>query len=324
MLRSSRRWMYLGVATLLMLQQGLEAQANPDMTTEAREYLEHALNIMQAEALKRESVDWAEIRADAYRAAAGAQHIRDTYAAINGAVWALGDNHSRFLPPLSELPFEAQMLLATRVPSEPETRRIGDRIGYVAIPGFTGPDPSEFALRILNGIIEVDSPKVCGWIVDLRGNTGGNMWPMLQGLSPILGEGVPGYLHTVDGAWIPWTIDTEGLGARTLSPDQVAVAVLHGSETSSSGEAVVVAFRGRDGARTFGQPTDGLSTGNKTIELSDGARLVLTTSVYADREKNIYGAAIEPDELIPVEAPESQVMSVAKDWLLSQTVCSDG
>lgn len=99
MIMSTRRSMYLGVATLLMLQQGLEAQANPDMTTEAREYLEHALNIMQAEALKRESVDWAKIRADAYRAAAGAQHLRDTYAAINWCCVGFGRWPQPFLSP---------------------------------------------------------------------------------------------------------------------------------------------------------------------------------------------------------------------------------
>ncbi|TGQ64000.1 peptidase, partial [Mesorhizobium sp. M8A.F.Ca.ET.207.01.1.1] len=26
----------------------------------------------------------------------------------------------------------------------------------------------------------------CGWIVDLRDNTGGNMWPMLLGVAPLL------------------------------------------------------------------------------------------------------------------------------------------
>src|SRR5262249_27262645 len=28
-----------------------------------------------------------------------------------------------------------------------------------------------------------------GWVVDLRGNIGGDMWPMLAGIGPILGEG---------------------------------------------------------------------------------------------------------------------------------------
>jgi len=37
-----------------------------------------------------------------------------------------------------------------------------------------------------------DRDDLIGWIVDLRGNGGGNMWPMLAGVGPVLGEGVVG------------------------------------------------------------------------------------------------------------------------------------
>jgi hypothetical protein len=30
--------------------------------------------------------------------------------------------------------------------------------------------------------------------VDLRGNGGGNMWPMLAGVGPVLGEGIVGWI----------------------------------------------------------------------------------------------------------------------------------
>ena len=32
-----------------------------------------------------------------------------------------------------------------------------------------------------------------GWIVDLRGNFGGNMWPMLLSVEPLIGNGTLGY-----------------------------------------------------------------------------------------------------------------------------------
>ena len=42
----------------------------------------------------------------------------------------------------------------------------------------------------------------------------------------------------------------------------------------------------------------GLSTDNQGIPLSDGALIILTTSVYADRMGQTYGDRIYPDELV--------------------------
>lgn len=78
-------------------------------------------------------------------------------------------------------------------------------------------------------------------------------------------------------------------GAYRLRREQPRVAVLSDNRIGSSGEAALVAFRGRPGARSFGTPTCGLSTSNRGFVLSDGAVLNLTVSVMADRHKNKYG-----------------------------------
>src|SRR4051812_15802719 len=46
--------------------------------------------------------------------------------------------------------------------------------------------------RIQQQIKELETHAPCGWIVDIRGNRGGSMWPMLAGVGPILGEGLVG------------------------------------------------------------------------------------------------------------------------------------
>jgi hypothetical protein len=58
---------------------------------------------------------------------------------------------------------------------------------------------------------------------------------------------------------------------------------LTGPVTASSGEAIVVAFRGRPQTRSFGEPTDGVPTANDTFPLSDGALLVLTVAVDSEK-----------------------------------------
>ena len=108
-----------------------------------------------------------------------------------------------------------------------------------------------------------------------------------------------------------------------------AVAVLTGSLTSSSGEAVVTAFSGRPVTRSFGKATKGHSTANRGYRLSDGALLVLAVSTFADRTGILYGGKIEPDEFIdgsdPWKADAGQndpAIEAGVAWLTEQDTCT--
>jgi hypothetical protein len=57
------------------------------------------------------------------------------------------------------------------------------------------------------------------------------------------------------------------------------IAVLLSSATSSSGEAVAIAFRGNPNTRSFGQRTRGLTTANGRFTPSDGAIIILTQAI---------------------------------------------
>jgi carboxyl-terminal processing protease len=88
--------------------------------------------------------------------------------------------------------------------------------------------------------------------------------------------------------------------------------VLSDNRIASSGEATLIAFRLRPNTRSFGQPTCGLSTANGTYQLSDGATLVLTTALMADRAKTPFGDSIPPDEVI---GDANQTIQRAIEWL---------
>ena len=79
------------------------------------------------------------------------------------------------------------------------------------------------------------------------------------------------------------------------------------------GEASVIAFRGRPNTRSFGTPTGGLSTANRSIQLSDGAWLYLTVAVMADRNLTRYGGPVGPDEVL---SDPTQTVQRAIEWLL--------
>ena len=75
-------------------------------------------------------------------------------------------------------------------------------VAQIVIPLFSSQqrkDIDDYAAKVQNVIAELALKNPRGWIVDLRGNGGGNMWAMLAGVGPILGEGEPGASLQEDG-----------------------------------------------------------------------------------------------------------------------------
>jgi C-terminal processing protease CtpA/Prc len=99
-----------------------------------------------------------------------------------------------------------------------------------------------------------------------------------------------------------------------LINDSPKVAVLIDKRVMSSGEAVAISFKKRSNTKYFGTPTCGLSTVNRNTLLRNGGMLVLTVSTMADREKEMYGDAVQPD--ITIENP-ADVVPKAIEWLNS-------
>ena len=113
-----------------------------------------------------------------------------------------------------------------------------------------------YARQIQDAIAAADRDGLIGWIVDLRSNGGGNMWPMIAGLGPILGEGPLGYFIGPTGTETLWEYrngasTSGGTTISTVSPpyvlkrQQPRVAVLSDVGVASSGEATLIAFRQR-------------------------------------------------------------------------------
>ncbi len=305
------------------------------VSSEAFSYLASALDIMQENSIKRSEINWDMLRATANEKARGARAPWATYNAIRFALNYLGDEHSFFLTPL-----EATHLQNTAIQDSPtpEGNLIEGKLGYIILPWLSGIDEEQgdlYATLLQNIVKEVDSLGPCGWIIDLRPNNGGTMWPMLAGIGPVLGDGDVGSFVYPDGRKIDWyytngQVQVSGGDvmakvngvAYELKQDSQPVAVLTGMGTASSGEAVVVAFRGRPNTRSFGQDTAGLSTGNQGFKLSNGAMIFLTVVTFADRTGQIYGGPIRPDELInEIGSGPDPVKQAAVRWLLDQPEC---
>ncbi len=294
----------------------------------ASDYINELVITMQQNSINRSRIDWNDFRGQVFQRASGAQTIADLYPAISLALGLLDDHHSFYQAVGTGglgNPRGPRCSAATAT-----TPDVPGDIGYVRVGTFSsavaGADRM-FADSIQDQIRRRDAANLTGWIVDVRGNGGGNMWPMVAGVGPVLGEGVAGFFVFPTGSSASWSYQG-GLAlngtseiARTTTPYVLLarlaprVAVLTDNLVASSGEIVVVSFRGRPNTRSFGTATCGLSTVNTPFRLSDGATLQLTTATQADRNRTLYGAAITPDETV---AGDAEVVQRAIDWLRSE------
>lgn len=288
----------------------------------ATDYLEEILEIMQTYSIHQYTIDWEIFRNKVFNEAEGAQTIEDTYPAIRLALSLLGDQHSIFVTAEGRRISDTKNCPSSLAVAVPED----EQIGYIKVSGFGGSQEEgiQFAQAIQDSIKAQDHEDLKGWVVDLRGNGGGNMWPMLAGIGPLLGEGLVGHFIDPDGNVLTWYYkngkslndDTE-LGSvstpymlRQVNPK---VAVLTDESIASSGEAIVITFKGRPNTRSFGYPTCGLSTANAGFSMSDGARIFLTTATMADRNKAPYGSAVTPDELLAAETAVERAIAWLKE-----------
>lgn len=295
-----------------------------EISITATNFLNEVISIMEANSLNRNTIDWTDFRNDVFEVAGTAQSTDDLYdsGAMFKALGLLGDNHSFIGRENGEF-ISASTAICPRI--DPATPEIPENIGYIFVTGFSSPNESEiiaFAQRLQDIIQEKDSPDILGWIVDLRINTGGNMWPMLAGIGPILGEGISGYFIGAIGEESSWAY-SEGKsisGQRTITQVQnpyslfnenPKVAVLLDKATASSGEAIAISFINRVNTASFGSPTCGLSTANSSFNLSDDSSLLLTTATMADRQKNTFGNSIQPD----FEVSNEEIIARAVEFL---------
>jgi carboxyl-terminal processing protease len=324
-----RVWV-VGAVALVLAVAADAAGRGPVMSEASYRYLDHALSLMRQHVVDRNRVDWPVIRDGALELARGAQQPAQTYPAIDHALAAIGNPHSVLVRPPDQARIAAQDALAL-----PRASLVDDRFAQLVIPSFAGSDQGvEHYVRAgVAAVRDMDAAGACGWIVDLRDDKGGNMWPMIAVLAPLLGDGVLGAFVEPDGARTEWTASagqvTLGGTATTTAPNQVTlthpnppVAVLISDQTASAGEAALIAFLGLDRVSTFGRPTAGYATANEGYPLADGAMLLLTTAYDVDRTGRRYdNTPIPPDHLLPHNASPGTTLLAASTWLRTQPAC---
>jgi carboxyl-terminal processing protease len=286
-------------------------------------FYENLFDIVEKNAINRKKINWVEYRQKVLREVGYAQTVESTESAMKLAMSLLQDNHSLIF-------VDNRSIISGGISCgvEPATQAPApqDGIGYVQVLGFTGSGESgkAFAEEIQAAIATQDKPSMKGWIVDLRRNSGGNMYPMIAGVGPLLGNGLCGYFYDADDKQVATFAYEAGRAMvnnnaittvdkpYTLLNQNIKVAVLISNVTGSSGEATAIAFVGKPNVRLFGNASCGQTTGNQQFTLLN-PRYVLNLFVVnmVDRNRKIYGVPILPDEV----TTNSETIDKAIRWI---------
>ncbi|MEM8527474.1 MAG: S41 family peptidase [Bacteroidota bacterium] len=300
----------------------------PDAETLA--FMQEVVDTIKLHSLFKEKVDKEQLLEDWKTLADCKESMKEVYSAL-GYLLRTIDNHSFYW---SKKQVEKWENTSTQDDYQIELSKgyhIDDDYAYLTVPSMGSGDlvsQTLYATKMQHLIDSLDHKNIKGWIIDLRQNGGGNCWPMLAGIGPLLGEEVAGYFAE-DENFSAWRYENGGgyqdstLISKIegkpyqLKSKKAKIAVLYGSGTGSSGEIVALSFKNHPKAKTFGQHTAGYSTGNVNFTLSDGSMLFLATSVYADRLKNLYPHGVEPDILVEEEGKDLTLAEALK-WLKKQ------
>jgi C-terminal processing protease CtpA/Prc len=288
----------------------------------AGQLLDEVLAFMEKNYYRRDQVSWPELATEAKQQLRAAQSCEEAYASVSWCFSQLKEPHSfimdsgkaaRYSGGVSALSPPTDL---SELVGEIRGEWLQDSIGYLTIPWVSTTDSlvcERIADSLQSVIARLDTRNISRWIIDLRKNSGGNCWPMLAGIGPLLGDGIYGYFVTA-GERIPIAYHdgsafqgkhvlcrVSNSGYRTQSPRK-SIVVLTSHGTVSAGEIVALAFRGREQTCLIGQPTAGLTTANATYSLSDRSLLVLTVCQEADHTGRICEGRIQPDKFISIDA----------------------
>ena len=278
-----------------------------------QQYATYALDLIELYGIYADKPEFAQARKDAEVKVKDAKTVKDTYSVLNDVARVAGGKHSTFRPPEDNIS-------GTKDNTELPKVTAADGIVTAKLPSLaSGPVGQEYADTAAKGLVD-NMPKSCGAIIDLRGNDGGDMGPMLAGVSSLLPDGTVMQFknrYTTTDVKIDGSSVTGG-GTNTTAASKgkftdKPVAILTNKDTASSGEATVLSFRGLSNARTFGQPTAGFTSANVPIEMPDGASLVITMAKDVARTGEEFAEEpINPD--VTTDKPAEE----AAAWLKQQ------
>ena len=268
-------------------------------------YVRKAVRIMDKHGIYAEGAEWEAAKAEAL--AAKPASLEEAREIVRAAGSVAGGKHT-FLKTETNVTRDATST-EWEMPSVEVTE---DGVAIVKLPPFSG-NKNE-GIKYTKTVLDAVPDSVRGVVIDLRDNTGGDMYPMIAAVHRLIDdENILRFRSRKRTQWIPLSFVIQVVGVERMSQIPCPVALLTNEWTASSGEAVLLCFRGVDYVRVFGSPTAGYASANQPFPLPDGSQLVLTTGCDVARTGEVFC-----DDPI---APEQQTETPLEDalaWIAQQ------
>lgn len=291
------------ISTLLLTIFSVISCSSPNQT-----YVRDAIQHMDRKGLYAEGEAWEAMKKEAL--SQDPETLEDAQEIINKAAKVAGGKHS-YLMPADKV--QAREKRSNEEVSPSITMR-EDGICMIHLPAYAGDD--ENCLRYARTVLDSIPDTVKGVCIDLRGNHGGNMYPMIAAVHRFLPDDVFLKFKMRRRFQSVMPINKEFV-AKVVGIDiepciNCPVAILTDDATASSGEAVLLCFRGLDYVQVFGAPTAGYASANESIIFDNGSILALTVSCDIARTGEIFcDDPIVPD--VETDSPEEDAMFWLKD-----------
>lgn len=279
-------------------------------------------NKLEEQYLNRSIINWREVEKELLSSALMEENFEDALNSTSNLFDTIACNHcilfteeavygSSLNKPLSQDDFSQAFLLEYEKNPSFEVKLISDKVGYILIPGMLLIDLTQDSLnavtqKLYDQVVALaQQTTLDGWIVDLRFNIGGNVYPMLVALHPLLGNNIVYNTIGYDGSpVIPHQLENGGFysGEKletkvsvNIEPDiNTPVAIITSKMTASAGEDIAIAFKNRGNVIFIGEKSYGFLTANDMVELPYNTQIALTTSYITDLNGK-YRAFITPD-----------------------------
>lgn len=271
-------------------------------------YVRDAIQQMDRKGLYAKGEEWEAMKKEAL--SQEPETLEEAQEIINKAAKVAGGKHSYLMPANKAQAREKR----SNEEVSPSIIMREDGICMIHLPAFAGDD--ENCLRYAKTILDSIPDIVKGVCIDLRGNHGGNMYPMIAAVHRFLPDDIFLKFKMRRRFQSVMPIDKEFVakivGIDIESRINCPVAILTDEATASSGEAVLLSFRGLDNARVFGSPTAGYASANESIIFYNGSILALTVSCDIARTGEVFCEdPIVPD--VETGSPEEDAISWLKD-----------
>lgn len=292
--------------------------SNAQKADSVRLFVDSALNVMQKRSLFAKYLDWPKIRDSVHRLTKEATTYENAAPALKFAFNLLNDKHGWLV--LNGESYSNPFLLRDNSRINDATKNIitkpavrcavlQNKYAYLSIPFFGGQTTkamNDFAQRIQDSLCKSISSSTKGIIIDLRLNGGGNMYPMVIGVSNLLEDGKLSESINANGEVDGTTtmknhsitlLDTMVVKLKNSCPiiQSIPLAVLIGPATGSSGEQLAIVLSTRKKSILIGEHTAGYVTGNNGFLLPGRDNgIVIGESYTKDKNGKVYLDDVSP------------------------------